>query len=206
MGNRAQTAQLGAWYQVDTRPGPGQERAWYEADLWELEGHQPNEFGVGSRVSGWRGEGWFGVSSPEMEGPLEDVIKTANLLPVFSERLKAALEANGVEGIQFLPVKTLNARREPLGSYYLANVLAAVPALDEQLSGVRRRSIRLRDGTTKEWVHWVNKYVLRGAALFGHQVVVVPGLSHDTFVSERFRTVFEANRFTGIGFRPVEVV
>jgi len=137
---------------------------------------------------------------------LEDVIKTANLLPVFSERLKAALDRGMVGGIQYLPVKVFDFKRASLGSYFLANVLNLVSAMDENRSGVRRERIQERDGTVKEWIHWINKIVLRGAELIAYDVVVIPGMENDTFVSRKFKVVFERSGFSGIGFVPVEVI
>jgi hypothetical protein len=197
------------WYDVNQRPGRGPWRTTFEADEYFLEGHIRWEFEEGHEILGWKGEGWFAASRPDMEGPLGDVLTTSNMLPVFSERLKAAFEAIGITGLQYLPVKIYKSDYEtnpqPLALYYLINILNLVPALDEEKSEFTRTSYRKRDGTVVERISFVNKPVFRSSVLQGLDIIRLPQPSGPIYVSTKIKELFEKNKFTGIGFRPVEL-
>jgi hypothetical protein len=190
------------WYEIDPRPGP-EIRTVFEANSYDLESHKDIDFQIGQPVLDWKGIGWFAASEQEMEGPLEDVLRTSNLLPVFSERLKIALEDNHVMGMQFLPVKVYNSARRVLASYFLVNILNAIHALNEPQSIVKRTSVKLKDGTVKEWISWISKPVFYRSRLAGHDIVNLPGYFNAIYVSSRFKDLFNAGSFTGIGFLPI---
>ena len=83
------------WFEINPRPGKSI-RTNFEADAWNLEGHRDVDFERGKPSEHWLGEGWFAASMKDLEGPIEDVLRTSNLLPVFSERCKRELEAHQI--------------------------------------------------------------------------------------------------------------
>lgn len=191
------------WYEVETRPE--ELRTTFEADLWDLEGHSDTDLELGKPIDRWEGIGWFAASTVELEGPLEDVLKTANLLPVVSARLKSTLEANRIGGVQYLPVTIYDSADHVLATYYLANTLSVIDALDEKRSTLRRRTYRKRDGTVLDYIAWVSRTVFRASAVQGHDIIRLSNYSGPIYVSNKFREVFEQNGFTGISFLPIEL-
>lgn len=197
------------WYRINQRPGPGPWRTTFDADECFLEGHSRWDFEAGHAIEKWESKGFYAASDPEHEGPLTDVLTTANMLPVFSAPLKSACEAAGFTGLQYLPVGVYKSDYEvnpqPLAPYFIVNILNLVPALDEVKSELIIRKEKKRDGTIVDYIAYIKRPVLKSAALLGLDMIRLLDLSGPMYASPRFKTLFQEGHFTGIGFEPVEL-
>ena len=190
------------WFEINPRPGKSI-RTNFEADAWNLEGHRDVDFERGKPIENWLGEGWFAASMKDLEGPIEDVLRTSNLLPVFSERCKRELEAHQISELQYLPVRIFDSAGRLLAHYYLVNILNNLPALDEKLSIVKRTGIKKRDGTFHDWIGSIENTTLRLPVIRDRNIFRLTDYEGPIFVSRRFREIFEKAGLTGWGFWPV---
>jgi hypothetical protein len=171
--------------------------------LVDLETHE-DDLLVGRPVEGWGGTSTFRSRDRGDDGDPDDVLQNdVHGLPIFSARLRAALDASGITGIQYLPVRVLQSDGTPVEGFSIANVTNLVPALDMLRSdyvvfGDERPD---RRGEIKG----IRRAVLRAPALAGYDILRLNEFDLAICVSERFRDAFVAGRFTGYSFDPVDL-
>jgi hypothetical protein len=166
----------------------------------------PGHLDDGRLVDAWSSEAVMRVRNQRWAGEPDDVLQNYLGLPVYSTRLKQALERQGISGIQYLATRVVGFGSVELQTYYIANIVEMRPALDlatsdfdvfssdyflpdrrGRVSGVRRATLL--------WSHLRNCDVLRLAQY-----------PASIYVSERFKSAFELEGCSGYSFEPVVVL
>jgi len=160
----------------------------------------------GERMDTWSEDFWLKPDKPEYDGDPDDMLATNMSVPIYSPRLRAALDRAGIGGIQYLPIRLLDFSGKLVDVFWVANIIEVRDALDVERSNVQYRplddSIPERRGTIRSVTHTT----LKAAALHGCDIFRLRGYEVAYYVSERFRSIFESNGFTGYGFYEVRVV
>ena len=165
----------------------------------------PDLLDDGQFVDGWSGEAVMRVRDQRWAGEPDDVLQNYLGLPVYSTRLKQALERQGISGIQYLAIRVVGFDSVELQTYYIANVVELRPALDLATSDFdvfpsdyflpdRRGKVSGLRRATLLWSHLRNCDVLRLAQY-----------PASIYVSERFKSAFEQEGCSGYSFEPVVV-
>jgi hypothetical protein len=159
-------------------------------------------------VQGWPRDAWLKSSDISNDGQPDDVLQCYLSLPVFSSRLKQALQQAGIMDIEYLPILVMDSSRRSLGTFWVVNVLRFVEALDMRgplytTYGPQRSEIDPQDIGK---VSGIKKAVLVEARLKEYHVIRLAEFFPSIFVSELFKKVFEEGSFTGYEFRRVKTV
>jgi hypothetical protein len=147
----------------------------------------------------------YRVKNKKQDGIPEDCLGCMGLLPLFSSRLIAALEKEGIGGFQYIPMEVYNYSDELIPGYCMANITITRDALDIEKSNIMRFPDDWSDESLRGKLWVVLKYVLKQEALVGIDVCRLPD-DRNFIVSERFRKVFSENRFTGYAFMELVTV
>jgi hypothetical protein len=157
-------------------------------------------------MDAWSDEYWIRCDDPRYEGPVEDYVPGELALPIFSPRSRAALEAAGVQGIQWLPIRVFHLDGSADLGFSIANILNVVAAFDK---GRSRYSVYPPDyflPARRGDVSLVTGYVLRASEVQGLDIFRLAEYPVALFVSKHFADTWKANGFTGIHFKPVLAV
>lgn len=177
----------------------------YVADAADLMGHEEDELNSGKSVAGWDPRACVRASKSEDDGDPDDVLQTLLDPPIYSMRLRRALEKAGITGIQYLPIHVVRPDGTEIEGFCVANILNLVPALDLEMSEyvVYPDDYFLPERVGQ--VRSIHKTVLRRSALAGLSIVRLVEFDVDYYVSERFKAVFEEGGFTGYSFSEVKL-
>ena len=179
-----------------------------DIDEGDLFGRDDSDLELGKRLRKWDRRIYLRSSSPDGDGPPDDVLCTHLGTPVFSPRLQQALaEANvGQRNLQYLPVHVyLSTGKEIEGSAF-ANIVTRIKALDYDKSEMLwLDDDNIDPATGKPEVLGVWTVALKGKALKGHEVIRLTEYFPSFLVSQRFVDVFKEGGFTGASFLPVHV-
>ncbi len=186
------------WYEVrkrdNTNPDP------FVADGWDLRGLDETDFLQGKRIDNWPDDVSFRATTPENDGAPDDALANELLLPIVSKRVQQALAKAKIGDIQFLPVHVFDSRGRRVKGYSILNILRLIDALDMERSKV--------DYFPDDWPveadrgkFWVcEKAVLVSSKLASVDIFRLQIDPFLMFASEKFSSIFEKNKFTGIGF------
>ena len=73
----------------------------------------------------------FFAELEEDDGTPDDFLQNTEMVPIFSPRMREAIEEAGIKGIQYIPIEVEHYNKEKLEGYCIANVLNSVSdALD----------------------------------------------------------------------------
>src|SRR5690606_37185951 len=128
------------------------------------------------------------------------------MLPIFSLSLIAELNKAAIRGIQYLPIKVLKSNNESVNGFHIANILHSIEALDKQRSDYFLFREDFPNPSVRGKIAGITKYVLQKEKLLGFDIIRLKDYKQRFFVSERFKDVFEKNKFTGYSFKEVELV
>lgn len=158
------------------------------------------------KVEGWSGAASVRATNPENDGEPDDVLQTCYNLPIYSRQLCDALEGNGIAGIQYLPVQVYRPDGEEIPGFSVVNVLNCADALHLSLSSLSRFPEDYFIPSRRGLIRAIYTPVLRGELISRYDIIRLSPYPVPIYVSERFRAVFEAGRFTGCSFHEVETV
>jgi hypothetical protein len=175
------------------------------ADCADLKGFDEAALLNGQPLDSWDASAWFQATNPEDDGTPDDVLQNHLGLPIFSQRLRNALEEAGIRDIQYLPVTVIRPDGHRLTGFSIGNVLRLVPALDLQKSDYDVFPQDYFLPTRRGMVQGIRRAVLLGHALNEYDVIRLKEFKRGLYVSERFTSVFGAGRFTGYSFHEVPV-
>lgn len=179
----------------------------YVAGTGDLMGVDHENLWGGTPVATWNADAWIKPDSPEDDGDPDDSLQSYLPPPIYSTRLRQALESAGIGGIQWLPLHVLRPDGTEIPGYAIANIVNLVEgALDLERSDydVYPPDYFLPERVGK--VRGVRIPVLRGEKLPGLDIVRLAEAKAAFYVSERFKDAFEKAGCTGHSFREVEVV
>lgn len=174
-------------------------------DSHDLHGHDEYDFIHGRPFSSWDGTAWLKSSRPEDDEDPDDVLQNHLGLPIYSPRLRDALTAEGIQDIEYLPVRIFRPHGEFIQGFAIANILSVVPALDTNRSDYDTYPEDYFLPGRRGDVSGVRRAVLLAPKLQGRDVIRLAEFPLDIFVSEAFRSAFERGGFTGYSFTQVEV-
>jgi hypothetical protein len=109
----------------------------YGDDEGDLDGHE-DDLGVCKPAEAWAGTARVRASRAEGDGDPDDVLQTCFFAPIYSARLRGALEEAQVAGIEYLPVRVINKGGTGIPGFSVANILNCVDGLDVQSSEIER--------------------------------------------------------------------
>lgn len=166
-------------------------------------GVDPEDISCGERLERWGELARLSVTKAQNDGVPDDVLQNHLGLPVYSRRLRAALEASGIRGVQYLPIRVFRPNGEQISGFSIANIVEKRQALDRLRSDYdvfpddyflleRRGNVR-----------GIRRAVLRAEALADCDIARLDEFPSSVYVSERFKAAFEAVRCTGYAFREV---
>ncbi len=191
------------WYQAIT--GSGFPNPFVAGDS-DLKGFDEEDLRRARRVERWDPEAWFRAVEPQDDGELDDVLCEHLFVPVFSARLRRALQRARVGGIQYLPVKVFRPDGSEIKGYAIANYLHMVAALDFAKTKVVGYFPKdFPNPHVRGKIEDLRGVVLMSSRLKGRDVIRLREFSLRVYVSNRFRGVFDRGRFTGYSFQEVEV-
>jgi hypothetical protein len=161
----------------------------------------------------WRGqimESWaipvLVVEDPANDGVPDDVLQNHLGLPIFSPRLRGALNAAGIGGIQYLEIEVARPNGARVVGYSIANITERRAALDTERSDFDRFPDDYFLPERRGRIRAVRMPILRGSSLGGCDIFRLDEYPVKFFVSQRFRDQFELGKFTGMEFAEIRVV
>lgn len=179
----------------------------YVAGKGDLIGVDPEDLWSGIPVTTWNEAAWIKAETVEDDGDPDDALQSYLRPPIYSARLRQALEATGIGGIQYLPLHALRPDGTEIPGYAIANIVNLVEgALDLERSDY---DVYPPDYFLPERVGRVRGLripVLRADKLKGLDIVRLAEYVVSFYVSERFKDAFEKAGCTGHSFREVDVV
>ena len=94
----------------------------------DLRGVAPAALRRGQRLDTWDPAAWVQARTPAHDGQPDDVLQEHLGLPIYSPRLRSALNGAGIAGIQYLQVEVRASDGTPEAVFFIANVLNVVAA------------------------------------------------------------------------------
>jgi hypothetical protein len=166
-------------------------------------GVHPEEISAGKELEHWGELARMSATKAQNDGMPDDVLQNHLGLPVYSPRLRAALEAAAIRGVQYLPIRLFRPNGQQISGFSIVNIVERRQALDRSCSDydVFPDDYFLADRRGN--VRGIRRAVLRAKALAGCDVVRLDEFPSSVYVSERFTTAFEAAACTGYAFREV---
>jgi hypothetical protein len=142
-------------------------------------------------------------SSADRDGTPDDALQNHLGLPIFSERLKRAIEAAEIGGVQFLPVHVNRSDGSQVGVFHIANVLNLTRALDRTRADYSVFPTDYFLERRRGEISGLRRPALRKAVLGGIDIMRLADYPEPLFASQRLRHVFESNGMTGYSFDEV---
>ena len=120
---------------------------------------------------------------------------------LFSERLKEAVEAEGLTGVTFYPVRIRSQLAVPVPRYWYAHLVWIPGAIDMERSTYWwMTNPELMKRNQGKPILVMIKYVLKREAIAGWDLFRTAESPGAEFCSERFRALFREIGGTGLGF------
>lgn len=173
----------------------------YVGDLADLDGFEEGDLDCGKYIEKWTPNASIRATQSTNDGEPDDVLQTCLSVPVYSRRLRSAIEEAGIAGIQYLPVMVFRPDGTRIGGYSIANLLNVVPALDLDKSDYDVYPDDYFLPQRRGQISGIRKAVLRRSALKDLDVIRLAEFVVDIYVSDRFKTIFERGKFAGYSFR-----
>jgi hypothetical protein len=164
---------------------------------------EPERLKIGRPLDAAIHTGILSVSKARNDGTPDDVLQNHLGLPIYSLRLRRALDDAGVSGAQYLPVKVTSFDGREIEGFAVANVFARDGALDLAKSDLDvfpdDYFIHDRQGCVRA----IRKATLIASRLSDCDVARVREFLSGVYVSTKFKETFERLGFSGYSFREV---
>ena len=115
------------------------------------------------------------------------------------------MENRGVAGVQYLPIRVLRLDGTEHPGYSIANILNFASLLDLDRSDFSVFPEDYFSPGDRGAISSLRKAVLKKSTLQSFHILRLQEFPEAVFVSQRFRSVFLFNHFTGYSFKEVEV-
>lgn len=169
-------------------------------------GIDPDHLVTGKLVRNWSELARLQATRPENDGVPDDVLQNVAALPVYSSRLRRALEAADIQGVQYLPVRVYQSDGREIKGFSIANIIGRRMALDLSSSDYDVFPDDYFVAERRGNIRGMRRAVLCSEALNGCDAARLAEYPPSVYVSERFKNVFETCRCTGYSFREVEIL
>ena len=176
----------------------------YVAGKGDLAGCDEWQLRVGKSALNWNTSAWIKPESKEDDGQPDDVLQSYLGLPIYSERLRSALQRGGIKGIQYLPIHVFRSDGSEISGFTIANITERIPALDFEHS---RFTLFPADYFLQDRRGQVSSLlapVLDTSAVGPRHIFRLDEFNVAYFASEVFKQIFEEGGFTGYSFKEVE--
>jgi hypothetical protein len=172
-----------------------------------LEKYDFNEwdFRKGETINNWNDNIFFKAKKNEDDGDPDDALQNHLGLPIYSERLINALNAENIKGIQYLKIKVYRPDDSLINGFCIANLLNFVEALDYQKSEYTRFRDDFPNPNVRGKISGVTKFVLKHKNIFKFDIIRLMDYKQRFFVSEKFKRIFEKHKFTGYSFEKIKI-
>jgi len=175
-------------------------------DSFEEHGFNEEDFRSGQKIGHWNKNIFMQAKKKKNDGDPDDALQNYRMIPIYSERLIQELNKKDITGIQYLPIKIMRPNNICLSGFCIANFLNYVDAFDYERSVYDRFSNDFPNPNVRGEIAGILRYVLKEAKLKDMDVIRLKEYNQSFFVSERFKKIFEHNKFTGYSFKEVELV
>jgi hypothetical protein len=169
-------------------------------------GFDENDFLVGSEIKNWNEDIIFQAKKVKNNGDPDDALQNHLMLPIYSKRLTSELKKEEIQGIQCLPVNVLRPNGDYLDGFSIINLTYFIMAFNYDKSDFNRFSDDFPNPNVRGKIAGVKKFVLNEDALIGMDIFRLKDYKRRFFVSSKFKTIFEKNKFTGYSFKKVQIV
>lgn len=176
-----------------------------EYDNLEDIGFDMRDFLKGNEITNWVNGVVFEAKKAKNDGDPDDALQNAQMLPIYSKRLIDELNRHEITGIQFLPVNVVRSKDRVLDGFAIANFTHFIAALNHEKSKYTRFDNDFPNPNVRGKIAGITKYVLDQDKVTGVDVFRLKDYEQRFFVSERFKKIFERNRFTGYSFKETEL-
>jgi len=191
---------------------------WYWAVFWDKTAPIPyisslefigtfdeQDFEQGCKVEGWKESYWIKSDCSETDGTPDDVLQNHLGIPIFSARLREALDRAKIIGIQYLPIGVLYSDGRSCNGFSISNVTNIVPAIDMERSDYDRFPPDYFFVKDRGKISGLRKAVLKAEAIENYDIIRPQEYNVAIYVSRKFVSVFEDGDFTGCSFAEVEL-
>lgn len=173
---------------------------------FEEYGYNQNDFKTGKKILDWPNNILMKANQEKYDGIPDDVLQNGYMIPVYSKKLMDELTRTDIKGIQYLEIKVLYFKENLENTFYIANFLNYVEALDHTKSIYNKFSDDFPNPNVRGSIAGVMKFVLLEEKIKKFDVIRLKEYKQRFFVSERFVNLFKKERFTGYSFKEVEIV
>ena len=202
------------WYAVSPRMGNMKDS--FETTKVDLSGFDPHRLLLGQRIADWPSKVVFYQDEEESWSRVDDVLMNSYvdsrtfrsyIFPVYSSRLRGAIEEAGISDFQFLPCEVRDfAGNEVAHGYSIANVLTIKDALDATASKVHYFDQTLPRLDVLGNIICIYSAALRASEIGDCHAFRIPNEPRELFVSGFFRRKYHKLKATGISFRDALLV
>lgn len=175
-------------------------------DNLEEYGFDQYSFKTGIIINNWNMNIFMQAKAKRYSGNPDDALQNYLMIPIYSERFRVTLGNAGIEGIQYLPIKVLRSNTDSIDGFCIANILNFIEAFDYEKSDYDRFDEDFPNPNVRGEISGVRRFVLKKEKLNALDIIRLKEYELSFFVSEKFKEVFERNKFTGYSFREVELV
>jgi hypothetical protein len=158
----------------------------------------------GEAINGWPESAWVRASHAESDGEPDDVLQTLFGVPIFSSRLRSALDLHTIGGLQYLAIRIVGFDNRDIDGFTVANILNCVDALDRAKSDYGVFPPDYFVASRVGQIRSINRPVLIRSMLRGVDIVRLKPYRASVYVSDRFVQLFEDGEYTGYSFHEVE--
>ncbi len=176
-----------------------------DSDNFCENGFSESSFLQGKEIQSWNSNIFFQAKKKKNDGCPDDALQNHLMLPIYSSRLVARIMQANIAGIQYLPISILDSKGQKLDGFSLINFLFFIEAFDYDNSEFNRFSADFPNPNVRGKLAGVTKFVLKKERLVGLDVFRLRDYESRFFVSEKFKEIFETNKFTGYSFKKVEL-
>ncbi len=126
------------------------------------------------------------------------------MIPIYSQRLKTALEKLEVEGIQYLPIKVQGFDGTIYDNFHIANITNIINAFDYEKSVYDIFPDDFTNPNVRGKLAGARKYVLKSSEINNCDIFRLAEFKRRFFVTDKIKKVFSKEKFSGYSFIKVE--
>ncbi|MBN2894050.1 MAG: hypothetical protein JXL97_19425 [Bacteroidales bacterium] len=193
------------WYQVFECDNTVKNPLVCDIDNFEKFGIDETIFKLGKKVEIDKNILRIQSSNPNDDGEPDDALQSHLMIPIFSKRLITELETANIKGIQYIPINVFQSNDDAIEGYCIANLLFFISAFDYEKSIYNRFRDNFPNIAKRGKIAGVKKFVLKKNKLYDVDIIRLEDYKQRFFVSEKFKNIFESNKFTGYSFKEIEL-
>lgn len=162
------------------------------------------EFCKGEKILNWPDDVWFGASTAEFDGDVDDFVVNNAMAPVVTMRFLELLKILRTPHFQELPVNLIwsNGKRE---SAWVLNFTELVSCLDVEKTDVDYFPQTWSNPLLRGKIWTIRNTTLIGKNVDGYDLFRCAEYPGHLFGSENFKRFFEEKKMTGVSFQKIKL-